>query len=185
MLIALLVIGVLICVGIVWAELIWSWVDEHEPLAVGILGSGIVIAGWIWARRTILSMKRGQELEILLNLGHYWDRGMGMEIWAKIGEIERRKGNFTNTLKYYRDNYSADYLLMLSLPNFFEDVGWLVKSRYIELGKILALYSLPISRTYQQYEDWIKILRQEEKNTGIKPQIYDYFIWLASKARGK
>ena len=167
-----------------WSD-IWYWIVAHEQLAGCLLTVLIIMAGWTWAILAVKAMQRSSELEILLSLGRYWDREMGMETWVKIADIEKKNLNFTDTLREYRENSPSDYHTMLNLPNFFEDIGWMTKHGHIKLKKILQLYKMPIRRTYEKYEGWINILRDEEKKAGNKPQNYDYFIWLANKARDK
>jgi len=164
---------------------IWPWVVAHEQLAGCLLTVLIIMAGWIWAILAVKAMKRSSELQILLSLGQYWDRGMGMDTWVKIAEIEMGNLDFTETLREYRKTSPRDYHAMLNLPSFFEDIGWMAKHGHIKLKNILQLYKAPISETYKKYEGWINILRDEEKESGDKPQVYDYFIWLANKAKGK
>ena len=167
-----------------WSD-IWHWIIAHEQLAGCLLTVLIIIAGWVWAILTVKAMKRSSEREVLLNLGRYWDREMGMETWVKIKDIEKKNLDLTETLRKYREDSPSDYHVMLSLPNFFEDIGWMTKHGHIKLKNILQLYKMPIRTAYEKYEGWINVLREEEKKLGNKPQTYDYFIWLANKARDK
>lgn len=164
-----------------WSD-IWHWIVAHEQLAGCLLTVLIIMAGWVWAILAVRAMKRSSEREVLLNLGRYWDREMGMETWVKIKDIEKKNLDITETLREYREDSPSDYHVMLSLPNFFEDIGWMTKHGHIKLKSILQLYKIPISTAYEKYEGWINVLRNEEKESGNKPQTYDYFIWLANKA---
>lgn len=187
--VGIILLLVVVALGFVWRGAVWLWIDEHEPLTAAI----VVIVGWIWAWRTLEAMRRDRSSEIAKNLWEYWDSGTLLEARKTIWQILIKKGKVSKTIKHWEESYPEDFFRLLSIPNYFELVGWLVKHRCIKLKSILKLLESPIVFYYEQYEEYIEQVRRKEvaeakitprrKLKRRKPTTYEYFIWLEEKAR--
>ncbi|MFC1978653.1 hypothetical protein ACFLVP_01560 [Chloroflexota bacterium] len=180
-LVTLVVLAGLIVFFINWQSCS-TWICAHEALAACFIASAVMIVGWVWALRTLTSMKHTRHVEILLEMGRYWDGDMGRGIWSQIAE-KASSEEFAQTMENYKENKPEDYHRLISFANFFEDMGFLAKENYIEKKKILSIYTMPILRTYEKYKDWVEKLQKIEEEAGYKPQAYSYFKWLVDEAK--
>lgn len=172
-------------VTVSWGVCIVNWFKGNVVLGAGIIGAGVVLVGWIWAWRTLEAMRRQRSSEIIKNLWEYWDSGVVSEGRRLNREILNKQANLRNTIEFYEKNYPDGFSKLISVPNFFELVGWLVKNKCVPLSKTLDFLRSPITGYYEDYQEYITAERQKQKDKGEKPSNYDYFIWLANKAKKK
>lgn len=149
-----------------WVVSNLSWVIPSFILAIGL--------GFSWWQLRVAA--REQHTSLLIHLSTRYDSGSLVKGRQAIWEIVvQNKENLSQKIEEFHEKDVQKYIQVTSVGNFFEDMGFLAKRRYLKTSLITALYGVPIKQYYNQFEDYIK--EHEKEKT------YEYFQWLAKKVK--
>lgn len=152
----------------------------------------LFIIGLIYTCKQLRSMKKDRHSDLLMNLTNIWDSEHYRESRAIIAEIDEEdcerptKTNGNSTKVYNKEDVTRTkskssekycfcdklkeckkkdpkvHLCIFGVPDFFENMGWLVKNGYIEDPHVITdLFGNSIVYYYDLFKEYINSSRDE------------------------
>jgi len=155
-------------ISITWDIVIrWDviWDTLKEFLVPIIISAGVIIAWW-----ELRHYKRSRQQEFILNMSCMWDSEPFVESKRLIREIASSNKDLREALLGYRKNSKIEYYVLMRVPNYFEDLGFLVKEGYLDAHVADSLFGRAIIMHYRYFRNHI----QSERDP-TNPESCEYF----------
>lgn len=143
------------------------WTQWIDTAILVVLAGGIMFT-WL----QLHGMRRTRDADLLSHLGMMWDSDPLRDSRA---EINACASNFNQALQQSQQQDIPKFLKLLSIANYFETIGLLVKLNCLSHKAAKELFGNAIWEYYKLYDGYIKTHRGED------PQIYIHFEELMKK----
>lgn len=153
----------LVVCGVGLAQLGWNWMCTNGALASGFLGGAILIAGWVWALERLRHAKRDRALEVITRLWQFWDSGFLPQAREHVLQISNSGKGLRQTMDWCRSHDERRFVLLRTIPDYFEHLGLLCKQGHIETKLLLDLMAGSINYYHKQYVEFIRELQRKQK----------------------
>lgn len=144
-------------------DVIWDTLEEF--LVPIILSAGVILAWW-----ELRHFKKSRQQEFILNMSCMWDSEPFVESKRLIREIASSNKDLREALLGYRKNSKIEYYVLMRVPNYFEDLGFLVKEGYLDVRVADSLFGRAIIMHYRYFRNYI----QSERDP-TNPESCEYF----------
>jgi hypothetical protein len=151
------------------------WTDVVTAIAA-ICSVGILLFAVGLAWREVRCMDRTREAQLFAELSRRWDEEL--LIGSRQAVEEYKDGTkLKQALKKLGENKNKKYYVLLSLPDFFEELGLLVNYKCLNPRLAKDMFGTAIQYHYTLYKPTIEFLREKYKDKTI----YKFFEDLAKK----
>jgi len=152
-----------------------TWTDVVIAVAAA-LTFVVLLAAAICAWFELRHRERDREAQLLADLSRRWDEESLTEPRQLVEEYKERN-KLKQAMVNFRDKNDKEAYVLLRLPDFFEELGLLVRNKCLSLQLAKDMFGTAIKYHYNRYEPIIKLLRKKYKDETI----YEFFEGLAQK----
>ena len=149
---------------------------QNEEL-LSFISCFAVLIGVIIAIIEIHYMRKSEHSQIIMNLHEKWDSDSLIESRNLIQNLSSNKLNVNKMVQLKK----KDYLIALRVFNFFETLGFFVKTKSLRVKDVKVLMGEGIIYYYEHFEDYILQKRKQID----KDDYYKNFEYLKDKCKEK
>lgn len=123
---------------VAWTDAVIA-VSEAVTALLAAAGFAILVIGGIVALLQLKSGDRTREGQLLTDISRRWEEGEIFKARCELLKFQREDGlRLAEELRNLRDKGDRRFLTLMSVPNFFEDVGILVENGALRLEVVQA-----------------------------------------------
>lgn len=151
-----------------------------NPICTAIIaiGTAVIAASIVFLRGQLKSAEKDRHSDLLMRFSERWESPWLRQGREAIWKINQAKQDLGDAIDAYDNTNVREMLKLTSVADFFEDMGFLAKNKYLKpLPLIEALFGPSIKKYYKFYAPYIEKHKTEE--------IWDQFKWLANNIRGE
>lgn len=182
------VIGIMLGGGVSWFlltryDIAWKFIVT-ETFLVGAITAAILLVALVIGGYQLQALRKERAANIVTALYEYWHSPMVLEGRVSLLRLINKGGNLAKSMTYYATNYPEERAKLISVVNFFELAGWLVREKCISISSLIAL--IPVESAYTRWEEFIRQAQKKkpsEKLDDKKTILYGNFVWLAREVK--
>jgi hypothetical protein len=162
----------------------WQWLTSGECIAIVVTGIGSLVAilivgyfAWRQVQGQLQTLEKDRHSDLILRFCERWDSPRLIESRQHISQCITSGKSLADHLEECEKHDVAEFLVLIGVADFFEDMAFLVRNDYLgEIKLVEGLFGASILLYHDYYS------RHIEKHR--KDGVYEHFDWLATSIKG-
>lgn len=149
----------------------WNWLKEYQAFIVGITGASLLLWAAIVAMRHLRAARRTSYADLLARLSGEWNsdsfiksRHLIMQLAPLDLDEKEQRRRVNERMKMVEQQGNIDYFLLTRPLDFFEELAFLVRNKYIPLEHARRTFGGPMVSYYKLFEDYVEEMRKMPGN---------------------
>lgn len=156
----------------------WNWLKEYQAFVAGSVGVFLLLWAAVVAMFQLRAAGRTRYADLLSRLSVEWNsdsfiesRYLMMQLAPIRLEEKEQRHRVTKRMKMVEQQGNKDYFLLTRPLDFFEELAFLIRQKYIPLEDARRTFGGPMVYYYNVFEDYIKEMRQSPGDEGAYKEL--------------